>query len=117
MKMKRKLNLLVALAAVPLFLLVTHDGWAQGWTAKAQEALVKAMAEMALSPGDPRLLALTNAGFGQIGSQSTEAFWDIAGKETGCSPGARSLLPVHTSVQEPLWCALYRKDKGKMVFF
>jgi formylmethanofuran dehydrogenase subunit E-like metal-binding protein len=117
MKMKRKLNLLVALAAVPLFLLVTHDGWAQGWTAKAQEALVKAMAEMALSPGDPRLLALTNAGFGQIGSQSTEAFWDIAGKETGCSPGARSLLPVHTSVQEPLWCALYRKDTGKMVFF
>lgn len=113
--MKRKLNLLMALVALPLFL-ATYDSWAQDWTSKAQEALRNAMAEIALPQGDPRLLVLTNAGFGQIGANTTEAFSDMAGKETGCTRGNRSLLPVHTSIQEPLWCALYRKDSGRIVF-
>lgn len=114
--MKRRLNLLVALVGFSV-LPAAQFGWAQDWTAKAQEALAKAMAEMALPKGDSRLLVLTNAGFGQIGTHTTEAFSDMAGKETGCTRGKRSLLPVHTSIQEPLWCALYRKDSGKVVFF
>jgi len=114
--MKRKLNVLVGLIVLQMYSFA-HDVWAHGWTAKAQEAIVKAMAEMNLSKGDPKLLVLTNAGFGRIGDETTEIFLDIAGKETGCTQGMRSLLAVHTSVQEPLWCALFRKDTGKMVFF
>jgi len=114
--MKRKLNLLVALAALPLCFF-THDGWAQDWTAKAKEALVKAMAEIALPKGDPKLLLLTNAGLGMIGNHTTESFIGIAGQETGCGRSNRAMMIVHTSVQEPLLCALYRRDSGKMVFF
>jgi formylmethanofuran dehydrogenase subunit E-like metal-binding protein len=30
--------------------------------------------------------------------------------------GTRSLLSLHTPIQEPLWCSLYRKDTGALVF-
>lgn len=85
--------------------------------AKAEQAIAEAIAETGLQKGDPNLLVLTNAGYGSIEKQSTEAFLDTAMKLTGRSPGTRSLLPVHTSVAEPLWGALYRKDTGKLVFF
>ncbi len=114
--MGKKLKVVVGVVALELCLL-NHDGWAHEWSSRAQEVLAKAMAQMALAPGDPRLLVLTNAGFGQIGNETTEAFLDIAVKETGCTLGKRSLLTVHTSVQEPLWWALYRKDTGKIAFF
>lgn len=114
--MKRNLNLLMVLLALPL-LIVTHDALGQDWTTKAQEALAKAMAELGLPKGDTNLLVLTNAGLGHIGGQTTETFVNIAGKETGASRGMRSMFTVHTSIQEPLWCALYRKDSGKIVFF
>jgi len=84
---------------------------------QAKEILSKALAELGLPKGDKRLLVLTNAGYGQIGPQSTEGLLDLAQDVTGCSQGRRSLMPIHTSVQEPLWGALYRKDTGKMVFF
>jgi formylmethanofuran dehydrogenase subunit E-like metal-binding protein len=83
---------------------------------QAREALSKALAEMGVPKGDKNLLILTNAGYGQIGSQTSEAFLDVAQDVTGCSQGRRSLLQIHTSVQEPLWTALYRKDTGKLVF-
>lgn len=83
----------------------------------AREALSKALAEMGVPKEDKNLLILTNAGYGQIGPQTTEAFLDVAQDVTGCSPGRRSLLAIHTSIQEPFWCALYRKGTGKLVFF
>lgn len=82
----------------------------------AQEALGKAFSEIGLPKGDPNLLVLTNAGYGQIGSKTTEAFLDIAKEITGCSIGSRSLLPVHSSINETLWCSVFRKDTGKLVF-
>ena len=72
---------------------------------------------MELPKGDQRLFVLTNAGYGQIGSRTTEAFLDLSQDVTGCSQGRRSLLSLHTSVQEPLWGTLYRRDTGKMNFF
>lgn len=84
---------------------------------KARQALAGAMTEIGLPKGDPNLLLLTNAGYGSIGRQSTEAFVDVAHQESGCSLGSRSLLTLHTSVMEPLWCSIYRKDTGKLVFF
>jgi len=83
---------------------------------EARQALAGAMGEVGLSKGDPNLLLLTNAGYGSIGGLSTEAFVDTASHETGCSAGKRSLLAVHTSITEPLWCSVYRKDTGKLAF-
>jgi len=82
----------------------------------AQEALKMAFAKMELPKGDPNLLVLTNGGYGQIGRQSTEPFLDIAQTVTGASLGTRSLLPVHSSVNTPLWCSLFRKDTGRLIF-
>jgi hypothetical protein len=86
------------------------------WMEKAEEALKLAQSEIQLSPGDRNLLLLTNAGYGQVKTRSTEEFLDLAHEVTGCSLGARNLLSVHASVLDPLWFALYRKDSGKMVF-
>ena len=86
------------------------------WMEKAEAALKLAQSEIQLSPGDRNLLLLTNAGYGQVKTWSTEGFLDLAHEVTGCSLGARNLLPVHASVLDPLWFALYRKDSGKMVF-
>ncbi len=113
--MKRGQRVLM-LAVASLLLFKTHEGWAQDWVLKAREALTRAMAEVAVPQGDLRLLVLTNAGFGRVRSHTTEAFFDLVWKETGCTLGTRSLLPVHTSVQESLWCSIYRKDTGKLLF-
>ena len=59
---------------------------------------------------------MTDAGYGQIGEQSTEAGIDLLQNITGCSPGSRTLLTVHASVLDSLWFSLYRKDTGKLVF-
>jgi formylmethanofuran dehydrogenase subunit E-like metal-binding protein len=86
------------------------------WMEKAEEALKLAQSEIQFSPGDRDLLLLTNAGYGQVKTQSTEGLLDLAHEVTGCSLGGRNLLSVHASVLDPLWFALYRKDSGKMVF-
>jgi formylmethanofuran dehydrogenase subunit E-like metal-binding protein len=84
---------------------------------KAREALAGAMTEIGLPKGDRNLLVLTNAGYGRMGPHTTEAFLDIAREVSGCTMGKRSLLAVHSSLTEPLWCSVYRKDTGKLVFF
>ena len=82
----------------------------------AREAMGKAFSEIGLQKGDENLLVLTNAGYGQIGSQTSEAFLDIARETTGCSVGTRSLLAVHKSINDPLWCSIFRKDTRKLIF-
>ncbi|HVP77794.1 MAG TPA: FmdE family protein [Thermodesulfobacteriota bacterium] len=84
--------------------------------AMAREAMGRALSEIGLQKGDENLLVLTNAGYGQIGSQTSEAFLDIARETTGCSVGTRSLLAVHKSVNDPLWCSIFRKDTRKLIF-
>jgi len=115
--MKRLLGLFLLSAVVLFSLAPAHAAHVSQELGKAQEKLARAMSEIGLQKGDRNLLVLTNAGYGQIGAQSTEAFIDIAQQVTGCSMGSRSLLTLHTSLQEPLWCSIYRKDTGKMVFF
>jgi formylmethanofuran dehydrogenase subunit E-like metal-binding protein len=86
------------------------------WGKPAREALGRAMSEIGVAKADPDLLVLTNAGYGTVGNHSTEVFLDTVWEETGCSLGKRSLLPVHSGIQEQLWCSLYRKDTGKLIF-
>jgi formylmethanofuran dehydrogenase subunit E-like metal-binding protein len=82
----------------------------------AEKSVVAALRSLGAEKGDRNVLALTNAGYAIIGGQSSEAFLDILSQETGCSPGRRSLLTVHTPFTEPLWYALYKRDKGRMVY-
>jgi len=82
----------------------------------AMKAVFNARKELGLEKGDERLLALTNAGYGSINGGSTEPFLDIISNVTACTMGTKSLLMVHTPEMDPLWCALYRKDNGNVVF-
>jgi len=82
----------------------------------AMKAVFKARKDLGPEKGDERLLALTNAGYGSINGGSTEPFLDIISNVTACTMGTKSLLMVHTSEIDPLWCALYRKDNGHVVF-
>jgi len=114
--MKKKSRVMLWVAAV---LLICGSAWAAGpppWLNSARQAIGASMSEIGAAPGERNLLVLTNAGYGSIESQSTEAFLDAAQQVTGCSSGTRSLLALHSSLQEPLWWALYRKDTGKLVF-
>jgi len=86
------------------------------WLDSGRAALYDAMSEIGGSGAEGNLLVLTNAGYGMIGKESTEAFLDVAMQETGCSMGTRSLLSLHTGIQEPLWYALFRKDSGRLIF-
>jgi formylmethanofuran dehydrogenase subunit E-like metal-binding protein len=83
---------------------------------KARQALTAAMAELGVKKGETPFLVLTNAGYGQLGGRTTEAFLDLAADTTGRTMGTQSLLPVHTSVDEPLWFSLYRPDTHRLVF-
>jgi len=115
--MKRLKSFLLLLSAVVLLSLASAQAaQVSQELSKAQETLARAMSEIGLPKGDRNLLVLTNAGYGQIADQSTEALIDMAQQITGCSVGSRSLLTLHTSLEEPLWCSIYRKDAGKMVF-
>ncbi len=102
-----------------LVCLMTSTGWAAEmptWFDSGRMALNRAMSQIGVSKADSNLLVLTNAGYGMVETGDTVAFLNVASEETGCSMGSRSLLPVHTGIQEPLWCALYRKDTGKLIF-
>jgi len=115
--MKRLLGLLFVLSAIVLLVLSSAQAaQVSQELGKAQETLARAMSEIGLQKGDRNLLVLTNAGYGQIGAQSTEAFIDMAQQATGCSIGSRSLLILHTSIMEPLCYSIFRKDTGKIVF-
>jgi hypothetical protein len=83
---------------------------------QGEKALKAAMADLKAQPGQEGLLALTNAGYGQIQGSSTEAFLDLINRVTGLSQGTRSLLMVHSPGQTPLWMALFKKEDGRLAF-
>ncbi|MDL1975118.1 MAG: FmdE family protein [Deltaproteobacteria bacterium] len=83
---------------------------------QAMNAAFTARTELGIEKGDEKMLVLTNASYGTVNGNTTEAFLDIVSNVTACSMGTRSLLMVHTPYTQPLWCAFYRKDTGKVVF-
>jgi len=75
-----------------------------------------ALNELGTEKGNGNLLCITNAGYGTLKGQTTEAFLDLFSNMTGCSMGTRSFLAIQTSYVDPLWCALYRKDHRRLIF-
>ncbi len=114
----RKSQWIIPVIAVLLLLVTSASGAddSRAWLPAAKNSLTQGMAVIGLNKGDSNLLVLTNAGYGQIGSATTEAFLDLAQASTGCSIGARSLLTVHASIDDPLWFSIFRKDTGKLIF-
>ncbi|MCB2218703.1 MAG: hypothetical protein KQH59_21790 [Desulfobulbaceae bacterium] len=86
------------------------------WMGKARDTLAAMMAEVGAAKDASGLLVLTNAGYGQIGGDTTERFLDIAQEVTGCSTGKRSLLSVHKSIDDPMWFSLYAKGSNKLAY-
>ncbi len=113
---KLKPLLLFVLAAALSFLIPLSAAAAPADMGKMEAALKAALDEIGLPVGDGRLFMLTNAGYGQMENQSTEAFWDAASAATGCTLGKRSLLSVHSPFYAPLWASLYRKDTGALMY-
>ena len=114
--MKRILLTVASLLCLFLLSVVPAPAAQTSWMDAADTALQRALSESGVEKGDANLLLLTNAGYAQIGEQSTESFIESGGKIAGCSMGARSLLPIHASLLDPFWFALFRKDTGKLVF-
>lgn len=118
--MRTRNMLLIAVAAAALCL-CSAFAWADSIDPKdqimiqADKAVGAAMSQLKAKPG-AGLLVLTNAGHGQIDGRSTESFLDVAAKNCGVSLGTKSLLMVHSSINTPLWAAVFNKADYRMVF-
>ena len=118
--MKAKVRLLFAVALICLCFPAAY-AWAGSIAlddpimTQAQKAVEEGLAQLKAQPGQG-LLVLTNAGYAEIKDNSTEAFLDVAAKVAGVSQGSKSLLMVHSSIQAPLWFALFKKDGYGMAY-
>jgi len=118
----RKQSVLITWLLTAVFVLAAAQALAGSLAAddpilgQGEKALAAAMTDLKAQPGQKGLLALTNAGYGQIQGSSTEAFLDLINRVTGLSQGSRSLLMVHSPAQTPLWMALFKKDDGRLAF-
>ena len=118
-----KLNFKFANLALALFFLLTFTAAGAGLadagdasTAKAAGAFEAAMKTLGVTPDQPGFMVLTNAGYGQVGGKTTEAYLDLLTKTTGRTPGTKTLLAVDTSCFEPLWFSFVRADTKDVVF-
>ena len=110
--MKRLKSFLLLLSAVVLLSLASAQAaQVSQELSKAQETLARAMSEIGLPKGDRNLLVLTNAGYGQIANQSTEALIDMAQQITGCSMGSRS--PPHLAYFTRRTALVFHLQKGR----
>ncbi len=85
-------------------------------TAKAAGAFESAMKKLGVTPDQAGFMVLTNAGYGQVGGETTEAYLDLLAATTGRTPGTKTLLAVNTPCYEPLWFSFFRADTKDVVF-
>ena len=116
MKLKFKFaNLALALLLTVVFT-AAGASLAKAATDGAADAFGLAMKTIGVTPDQPGFMVLTNAGYGQDGGKSTEAYLDVLVKATGRTPGTRTLLGVNTPCTEPLWFSFFNKDTKDLVF-
>ncbi|MFZ2470611.1 MAG: FmdE family protein [Methanothrix sp.] len=76
----------------------------------------EAMEQLKFNKGDSNILALTDAGYAQVGDLTTqEALLGIT-TETGVSEGGSSLLRVLRAYNKPLWFFFFNKATGDAVY-
>ncbi len=81
----------------------------------AKNAFFHAMNKVKAS-GEKNTMVVTNAGYGNLDGKSSEAMIDAISAGTGCTPGKRTLLTVHTPCNEPFWATVINTDTFKAIF-
>ncbi len=79
-------------------------------------AVQDAMTALGVTSGTPGLCVLTDAGYVKVGDNTTECCIGTIEQETGCSIEAGNLLPVHRSVDAPLWFAIFDNETKDCVY-
>ncbi len=62
------------------------------------------------------LVVLSNAGYADVGEESTEASLDGLSEKTGASRGRNTLIEIHSAPWAPLWFAFYDKASGRCAY-
>lgn len=75
----------------------------------------KAVRSIKASAGK-NVLVITNAGYGSLDGNSSESMIDEISAGTGCTPGQKSLLTVHTPYYEPFWATVINTDTFNSCF-
>jgi formylmethanofuran dehydrogenase subunit E-like metal-binding protein len=63
-------------------------------------------------PNTENLIVLTNAGYAEMFSMSTQGALDGLTVVTGASRGKNTLVEVHSAARDPLWFAVYDRQSG-----
>ncbi|MEA1865377.1 MAG: FmdE family protein [Euryarchaeota archaeon] len=79
-------------------------------------ALQDAMATLGVSRGSSSLCVLTDAGYAIVDGNTTECCIGTIERDTGCSISDGNLLPIHRSVDKPLWFAIFDNETKDCVY-
>jgi len=79
-------------------------------------ALQDAMAMLGVSRDSPGLCVLTDAGYAMVDGNTTECCIGTIERDTGCSISDGNLLPIHRSVDKPLWFAIFDNETKDCVY-
>lgn len=80
--------------------------------ARAAEEGLALMKTQGASPSSANLIALTNAGYAEIGGRTTEGVLDGLTETTGVRRGQNRLLEIHSHAAKPLYAAIYDTASG-----
>ena len=78
--------------------------------------LQDAMATLGVARDSPSLCVLTDAGYAIVDGNTTECCIGTIERETGCSISEGNLLPVHRSIDKPLWFVIFDNETKDCVY-
>ena len=122
------------ISAVIFFIVLISGSHSYGWSKEKEfnvtsnyerwRSLGEFIAEFALDSLEKRavrpqktgLIVMTNAGYSEIGMESTQAVLDGLSSSTGATRGRHTLVEVHSALWDPLWCAFYDRKSGYCVY-
>ena len=79
-------------------------------------AVRDAMDTLGVTNETPGLCVLTDAGYANVNGETTQECIETIRKETGCSIGDGNLLPIHRSMDKPLWFAIFDNSTKNCVY-
>ena len=74
------------------------------------------MSALGATRATPGLCVLTDAGYVKVDEETTECCIGTIERVTGCSISDGNLLPVHRSVDKPLWFAIFDNETKDCVY-
>lgn len=92
--------------------LSAYEQWRAMGKFAAETALNQIRSKAAALPRKENLVALTNAGYAEVGMSPTQGALDGLTDVAGVSRGRNTLVEVHASFGQPLWFALFDTGSG-----